>query len=78
MRINGIKDAVPTAAVPALRTQALLDTFAPILPEFVAARDVLDTGLNNINVVIHPVLMLANLTRVEASEDGSRSETASL
>jgi len=69
VRINGIKDAVPTAAVPALRTQALLDTFAPILPGFVAARDVLDTGLNNINVVIHPVLMLANLTRVEASEE---------
>lgn len=69
VRINGIKDAVPTAAIPAARTRTLLDAFAPILPGFVAARDVLDTGLNNINVVIHPVLMLANLTRAEAAEE---------
>jgi len=29
---------------------------------------VLDTGLNNINAVIHPVLVLANLSRVDAAE----------
>ncbi|MBI4279464.1 MAG: NAD/NADP octopine/nopaline dehydrogenase family protein [Armatimonadetes bacterium] len=69
VRINGIKQGVPAAAIPAGRTGEMLDVLSPIYPEFVAAHDVLETGLNNINVVVHPVLMLANLSRVENKEE---------
>jgi len=69
VRINGLKGEVPTAAMPAVGTRAFLAVFAPILPELTEARDVLDTGLNNINAVIHPVLVLANLSRVDAAEE---------
>ncbi|MBI4280561.1 MAG: NAD/NADP octopine/nopaline dehydrogenase family protein [Armatimonadetes bacterium] len=69
VRINGIKRGVPAAAIPAVRTGEMFDAWGAIFPEFVPARDVLETGLNNINIIVHPVLMLANLSRVENEEE---------
>jgi len=69
VRVNGVKRGVPVAAIPAARTPEMLDALASVMPGATAARDVLDTGLNNINIIVHPVLVLTNLTRVEAAED---------
>jgi opine dehydrogenase len=68
VRVNGIKREVPAAAMPATRTPEMLSALGPVYPELIPARDVLDTGLNNINIIVHPVLMLANLSRAEAGE----------
>jgi opine dehydrogenase len=69
VRINGIKQEVPAAAMPAVRTPEMLAVLGPVYPELIPARDVIDTGLNNINIIVHPVLMLANLSRVELAEE---------
>jgi opine dehydrogenase len=69
VRINGIKQEVPAAAMPADRTPEMLDILRTVYPELTAAHDVIDTGLNNINIIVHPVLMLANLSRAEAGEE---------
>lgn len=68
VRINGIKQEVPAAAMPAFRTPEMLAVLGTVYPELIPARDVIDTGLNNINIIVHPVLMLANLSRVESAE----------
>ena len=69
VRINGVKTQVPVAAFPARRTRDLLVTLGAVVPEFVGARDVLETSLQNINIVLHPALFLSNLSRVEGAED---------
>ncbi len=65
VRINGIKRAVPAAAIPAERTGEMLAALAPVYPEFSAAGNVLETGLNNVNIIVHPVLVTGNLSLTE-------------
>jgi opine dehydrogenase len=54
------------AALPASRTAELADCIAPLFPNIVPVSSVLETGLMNINAVIHPpgVLMNAGWTEL--------------
>jgi len=69
VRINGIKRAVSAAAIPARRTDELLVALRPVYPEFVAAANVLETGLNNVNVIVHPALVVGNLSLTESGAE---------
>jgi len=62
-----IKDAVPLAALPATRTQQVLDTIAPAYPQFIDGVNVLRTGLNNMGAIFHPALTLLNAGWIEAT-----------
>jgi len=66
-RIFGIKETVPLAALPATRTQMVLDMLAPAYPQFIDGGSVLHTGLNNMGAIFHPALALLNAGRIETT-----------
>jgi opine dehydrogenase len=66
-RIFGIKEAVPVAAVPANRTQRVLETLSSAYPQFIDGISVLHTGLNNMGAIFHPALTLLNAGRIEST-----------
>ncbi len=59
-RIFRIKEAVPLAALPATRTEQVLDAINPAYPQFIDGVNVLHTGLNNMGAIFHPALTLLN------------------
>ena len=66
-RIFRIKEAVPLAALPATRTQQVLDAINEAYPQFIDGVDVLHTGLNNMGAIFHPALTLLNAGRIEST-----------
>ena len=66
-RIFRIKDAVPLAALPATRTQPVLDILSAAYPQFIDGVNVLHTGLDNMGAVFHPALTLLNAGRIEST-----------
>ncbi|MEW5869364.1 MAG: NAD/NADP octopine/nopaline dehydrogenase family protein [Chloroflexota bacterium] len=66
-RIFRIKEAVPLAALPAKRTQQVLETIQPAYPQFIDGQNVLHTGLNNMGAIFHPALTLLNAGRIEST-----------
>ena len=66
VRITTIKRAVPLAAFPASDTAAVLARINPPYPQFGAAADVLETGLDNIGAVFHPSTVLLSTARIES------------
>jgi len=66
-RIFRIKDAVPLAALPAIRTQQVLEAIRPAYPQFIDGVNVLHTGLNNMGAIFHPALTLLNAGWIEAT-----------
>lgn len=67
VRIFRIKDAVPLAALPASRTQLVLDTIADAFPRFIDGDTVLHTSLNNMGSIFHPALAILNAGRIEST-----------
>lgn len=66
-RIFRIKNAVPLAALPASRTQLVLDTIKDAYNVYVDGINVLNTGLNNMGAIFHPALTLLNAGRIEST-----------
>jgi opine dehydrogenase len=62
-----IKEAVPLAALPATRTQLVLDTIKPAYPQFIDGGNVLNTGMNNMGAIFHPALTLLNAGWIEST-----------
>jgi opine dehydrogenase len=66
-RIFRIKEAVPLAALPAIRNERVLDAIHPIYPQFIDGVNVLNTGVNNMGTIFHPALTLLNAGWIEAT-----------
>jgi opine dehydrogenase len=66
-RIFRIKDAVPLAALPATRTERVLEALQSAYPHFIDGVNVLHTGLNNMGAAFHPTLTLLNAGRIEST-----------
>jgi opine dehydrogenase len=66
-RIFRIKEALPLAALPATRTQLVLDAVNEAYPQFFDGVDVLHTSLNNMGAIFHPALTLLNAGWIEAT-----------
>ncbi|HET9909099.1 MAG TPA: NAD/NADP octopine/nopaline dehydrogenase family protein [Anaerolineales bacterium] len=64
-RIFRIKEAVPLAALPACRTEMVLNAIQCAYPQFIDGEDVLHTGLNNMGAIFHPALTLLNAGWIE-------------
>ena len=64
-RIFRRKNAVPLAALPAIRTGHLLEAVCEAYPRFIPAPDVLHTNLDNIGAILHPALSLLNAGWIE-------------
>lgn len=63
-----LKGGVFLSAVPARKTQVVLDQLHEVFPYFVAAKNVMQTSLQNGNPVIHPAVTLLNATGVERTQ----------
>ncbi|HCW51662.1 MAG TPA: NADP transhydrogenase subunit alpha [Clostridiales bacterium] len=66
-RINRVKRKVHLAALPAYRTASVLRQVRHVLPQFVAAANVLETGLSNIGAIFHPAPTLLNAGWIESA-----------
>jgi opine dehydrogenase len=66
-RIFRIKESVPLAALPAIRTPMVLEKINQAYPQFIDGVNVLSTGLNNMGAIFHPALTLLNAGRIEAT-----------
>ncbi len=66
-RIFRIKEAVPLAALPAIRTGNVLQKINQAYPQFIDGGNVLNTGMNNMGAIFHPALTLLNAGWIEAT-----------
>ena len=66
-RIFRIKEAIPLAALPATRTQLVLDAINEAYPQFIDGVNVLNTSLNNMGAIFHPALTLLNAGWIEST-----------
>ncbi len=66
VRITMVKHAVALAALPARDTAYVLERLQPLYPQFVAANDVLETGLDNIGAMFHPTTTILSVGRIES------------
>jgi opine dehydrogenase len=68
---RGLKCDLPLAAFPAADTRLVLERLRSAYPQFIPAQNVLDTGFNNLNNIVHPTGMLLNMGLIQ----GERPET---
>jgi len=67
-RIFRHKNAVPLAALPAMRTGHVLEIVCEAYPQFIPAPDVLHTSLDNMGAIFHPALTLLNAGWIERTK----------
>ncbi len=67
-RIFRRKNAVPLAALPAIRTGHVLEVVCEAYPQFIPAPDVLHTSLDNMGAIFHPALTLLNAGWIERTK----------
>lgn len=67
--IFGIKNMVTVAAIPASKNDILLERLNSAFPQFKAAKNVLQTSLENINAMMHPGPTILNTSKIENEED---------
>lgn len=65
-RIFRTKYSVPIAAFPATRSQEALAMLSQVYSQFILAKNVLHTSLNNMGAIFHPALTLLNAGWIEA------------
>ncbi|MFZ5825324.1 MAG: NAD/NADP octopine/nopaline dehydrogenase family protein [Bacillota bacterium] len=65
--IFGIKRQVLAAALPAHRTCEVLDLMKPAFPQFMPAKWVWKTSMDNIGAIFHPAVALLNAGRIEST-----------
>lgn len=63
--VFAIKNKVSLATFPACQTGEVLDVLKPIYPQFVAAKDILETGFNNVGAILHPTPTILNIGGIE-------------
>jgi len=67
VEVFAVKSELPTAALPAGRTNEFIEKMSGIFPQWTAAENVLFTSLNNLNPVVHPTMTLLNTGRIEST-----------
>jgi opine dehydrogenase len=66
-RIFRTKFSVPIAAMPTTRTDEALAVIQQVYPQFIPAKSVLYTSLNNMGAIFHPALTLLNAGWIEST-----------
>lgn len=69
VNIIGMKDKVLFATFPKEDVNYVLSRISPIFPSFVAAQNILETGLENIGAVFHPSIVLFNAAVIERGHE---------
>jgi opine dehydrogenase len=71
VRISGIKNSVPVAALPSCDTDKVVSVLHRVHESFEKANNVLETSLGNIGAIFHPSTMLFNIGRIESNREFS-------
>jgi opine dehydrogenase len=70
---KGLRSGIEIATVPASRNEEALATLKRLFPHFTAASSVLQTGLENLNLIVHPAMVLPNVGAMERAKlDGRK------
>jgi opine dehydrogenase len=70
---KGLRKGIRIATVPASRSGDALAVLKPLFPDFAAASSVLETGLENLNLIVHPAMVLPNIGAMERAKlDGRK------
>lgn len=64
--IHGVKKRLLFSAYPASETQRLLESVRAVFPQAVPASYALETELSNLNTILHPCIVLANMASVDS------------
>ena len=72
VEIYGVKKEVELGAFPARRTRQVLSLLNPYYPQFIPAKNCLETSLSNIGALFHPSPVLLNIGRIESDPKGYR------
>lgn len=67
-KIFRTKNAVPLAALPTTDTSRVIAALQPAYPQFIPAKNVLHTSLDNMGAVFHPALTILNSARIESTQ----------
>lgn len=67
VKIFRIKQAIPVAAIPATKTDAVVAKLNMAFPEFISATSIIETSFNNMGAVFHPAITILNASRIEAT-----------
>jgi opine dehydrogenase len=70
---KGLRKGIRIATVPASRSKNALAALKPLFPDFEAASSVLVTGLENLNLIVHPAMVLPAIGMAERAKlDGRK------
>ncbi len=70
---KGLRKGIQIATVPASRSAEALAVLKPLFPDFTAASSVLQTGLENLNLIVHPAMVLPSVGMMERAKlDGKK------
>jgi len=67
--IKGIKQKLVVAALPASKTEAAVAVLAEAFPQMIPGINVLETGLTNLNAMMHPGPSLLNTSLIESNHE---------
>lgn len=70
---KGLRKGIPIATVPASRSAEALGVMQQLFPDFSAASSVLQTGLENLNLIVHPAMVLPNVGAMERAKLDGRT-----
>ncbi len=68
VKIFRMKNVVPLAALPATKTKKVLRVLNLAYPQFIPAKNVLKTSLDNMGAIFHPALTILNGGWIEATQ----------
>jgi len=68
VRIIGLKNKLPVAAIPSSDTDDVLKVLNVLSQSFIKARNVFETSLDNIGCIFHPSIVLFNVASIERGE----------
>jgi opine dehydrogenase len=69
---KGLRKGIQIATVPASRSGEALAVLQPLFPDFTAASSVMQTGLENLNLIVHPAMVLPNVGAMERAKLDAR------
>jgi len=70
---KGLRKGIRIATVPASRSREALAVMKQLFPDFSAATSVLQTGLENLNLIVHPAMVLPNVGAMERAKLDGRT-----
>ena len=65
---KGLRQGIRIATVPASRSEEALSVLKRLFPYFAAASSVLQTGLENLNLIVHPAMVLPNVGAMDRAK----------